>query len=62
MADMVDLAQEYNERAYSRFEAEIAKRAAIPAGKSGDCDICGEWSGRLINGACAPCRDKHNLE
>lgn len=39
----------------------IARNSAdIPAGKSGDCDDCGRWSGRLIEGLCAPCRD-HNL-
>lgn len=35
--------------------------AKIPAGKPGDCDLCGEWSGRLVGGACAPCRDRHKL-
>lgn len=38
-----------------------AKAKAIPAGVPGECDLCGEWSGRLVNGACAPCRDRHNL-
>lgn len=28
---------------------------------SGDCDLCGEWSGRLVGGVCAPCRDRHKL-
>jgi hypothetical protein len=32
-----------------------------PAGKAGDCDLCGGWCGRLIGGACPPCRDKHGL-
>jgi len=32
---------------------------AIPAGNPGDCDGCGEWSGRLVDGYCAPCRDKY---
>ena len=35
--------------------------AQIPVGTSGDCDLCGEWSGRLVQGVCAPCRDKHRL-
>ena len=26
-----------------------------------DCDLCGEWSGRLIAGSCAPCRDRRHL-
>lgn len=37
------------------------KAAAIPVGRPGDCDFCGEWSGRLVDGACAPCRDLHKL-
>lgn len=32
-----------------------------PPGIEGDCELCGEWSGRLVGGACSPCRDKHNL-
>lgn len=35
--------------------------AKIPAGHPGDCDLCGEWSGRLVGRACAPCRDLHKL-
>lgn len=33
----------------------------IPPGTPGDCDLCGEYSGRLIGGACAPCREKYKL-
>lgn len=49
------------------MEAEEAMRERnrkpyeIPHGNSGDCEICGEWFGRLVGGACAPCRDKHGL-
>lgn len=28
--------------------------------RSGDCDLCGRWTGELIEGACAPC--KHHIE
>jgi hypothetical protein len=57
MADEVDIAQEYIER------EEEARRAAIEPyelapGVPGDCDDCGEWSGRLVEGVCAPCRDR----
>lgn len=38
-----------------------SKAASIPAGAPGDCDLCGEWSQRLVGGACAPCRDKYRL-
>ncbi len=41
-----------------------AMRAAqdIPIGNPGECDLCAEWSGRLVNGACSPCRDKYGLK
>lgn len=35
--------------------------AQIPPGEPGECDLCGEWSGRLVSGVCAPCRDRHRL-
>jgi len=44
------------------LEARIqAARGQIPPGSEGECDLCGEWSGRLVNGACSPCRDKYEL-
>lgn len=41
-----------------------AQRAAadMPKGTPGECDLCGEWSERLVRGACARCRDKHKLK
>jgi len=39
----------------------IRAQAKLDPGIEGDCELCGEWSGRLINGACAPCRDKYKL-
>jgi len=39
----------------------MAKAADIPKGKPGDCDLCGEWFSRLVDGACARCRDKYKL-
>lgn len=40
-----------------------AQRAAaeMPKGEPGDCELCGEWSGRLVRGVCAPCRDRFKL-
>jgi len=54
MADLADIAQ-----AKMELDAEQRKPApyTLDPGKPGDCDLCGEWSGRLIDGACAPCRD-----
>lgn len=36
-------------------------RGEIEPGKPGDCEICGEWTGRLVRGVCAPCRDRNAL-
>jgi hypothetical protein len=43
------------------LEAVRTAAANIPDGNAGDCDTCGEWSGRLVQGCCAPCRDKYGL-
>lgn len=42
---------------------ESVRKAAqdMPEGKPGDCDLCGEWSGRLVRGVCAGCRDRYKL-
>lgn len=59
MSDEIDDA---NARADLMLEASIrAASKPLAAGKPGDCDLCGEWSGRLVGGACAPCRDKRHL-
>jgi hypothetical protein len=47
-------------RTDSAIEA-IRRKSLIDPGVPGDCDFCGEWSGRLIEGACAPCRDRYKL-
>jgi hypothetical protein len=57
--DEVDVTQERIDR---ELQARIAAaRGQLEAGAQGDCDFCGEWSGRLIRGACAPCRDRRGL-
>lgn len=62
MADEIDQA---NDRAQADNERAIADAravaAAIPVGEPGQCDMCDEWSGRLVGGACAPCRTKWRL-
>lgn len=62
MADDVDRAQAHTEREQAAALAAITQAAKIPAGAPGECDLCGEWSGRLVKGACAPCRDRYGLE
>lgn len=59
MSDDIDSA---NDRAQFLLDAEIANAAKpLAPGVPGDCDLCGEWSGRLVGGVCAPCRDKRHL-
>ena len=60
MADEVDFA---NQRIEEDLQRRIAAaRADIPVGVQGECCMCGEESMRLVGGACAPCRDKYNLD
>lgn len=62
MADDIDRANQRAEEDTERcIEAARRRAAEIPAGDSGDCELCGEWSGRLVDGACAPCRDRFRL-
>lgn len=61
MADECDYAKEVEEQTLARNIAQVLKNGEIKPGNQGDCDLCGEWSGRLINAACAPCRDRYKL-
>lgn len=62
MSDLADDASEHIEREEESAIKEIqARRAAQPAGSPGDCDLCGEYMLRLVDGACAPCRDRYKL-
>ncbi|OZI58743.1 conjugal transfer protein TraR [Bordetella genomosp. 1] len=62
MADIIDQAGDHIEREADARQAEASARAAaMPKGTPGDCELCGEWSGRLVNNACAPCRDRYKL-
>ena len=29
--------------------------------KAGDCDLCGEWAGKLVDGVCQPCIEFYHL-
>lgn len=59
MANEGDLAHEMEE--YHREVSLSQVPREIPKGRPGECDLCGEWSGRLVRGACAPCRDRYRL-
>ena len=58
----MDEVDQANDQAEQRLSILI-KRASKPLAKGspGDCDLCGEWSGRLIEAVCAPCRDRYKL-
>lgn len=59
------------ERPEYRVAPEFLRRAADimtergkqydQPGAPGECELCGEWSGHLVRGACAPCRDRYKL-
>lgn len=52
----------------AEHQEEMARQAAIrnnskplAKGEPGECKKCGEQSLRLVQGACAPCRDRYKL-
>lgn len=58
--DDIDIANDSAAKNLARREHAARQAAAdIPAGHPGDCDLCGEWTARLVEGACAPCRDRY---
>lgn len=62
MSDIIDTANDVAEAQTGRaIAAARADAARIQPGTPGDCDFCGEWTGRLVGGACAPCRDAKGL-
>lgn len=57
MADEADISQVRTEILEASEIAAVRERAAaIPAGAPGECDLCGEWGGRLVRGVCAVSR------
>jgi hypothetical protein len=62
MADDIDRANDKAAAQHAAAEAEVRYQAQHMApGEPGDCELCGEWSARLVGGACAACRDKYRL-
>jgi hypothetical protein len=62
MSDDVDIASDRTQLAIDAKVKEISDAAKLDKGTEGDCDLCGEWTSRLIGGACAPCRDRYKLK
>ena len=57
--DEADRADYYRESVIDDHVKEAMRKAAeIPKGTAGECTSCGEWSMRLVDETCAPCRDK----
>ena len=65
MSERGDMIDQANARAMRDTALSLAfvrkQSASMPVGTAGVCELCGEWAGRLVNGACAPCRDKYKL-
>ena len=61
-SDVIDASDYYIESVIDDGVAEaMRKAAAIPIGNPGECDGCGEYNGRLVNGHCSPCRDRYGI-
>lgn len=60
MADICDMAQTIIDQELER-NLKAFKATPMDPGKPGDCEICGEWSGRLVDACCAACRTRHRL-
>ena len=60
MADEIDLSNDcYCQYVDSEVARIMEEAARMPLGEPGECDLCGEWSRRLVKGVCAPCRDRY---
>ena len=61
MADDIDRTNDYLEKMLNSKIDGIREKAKLKKGEAGECDLCGEWMLRLIQGACPPCRDRYKL-
>lgn len=65
MSDLGDIIDRANDKAQAQLDGALdaVRHAAskIEPGEPGDCELCGEWTSRLVGGACAPCRDHYRL-
>lgn len=62
MSDEIDVANEYLETMKDAEIKRIRKAAQLEKGEAGECELCGEYSLRLIHNVCAPCRDRYKLK
>ncbi len=62
MADNADEASELSMMQVDDAVMKARKKAAsMPIGEPGTCFYCEQYSPRLVNDACALCRDKRKL-
>lgn len=62
-ADPLDNATDYQETVIDDHVRDAMRKCLeMPEGNPGTCDLCGEWFGRLVNGACGFCRDKYRID
>lgn len=60
--DDVDIAgQRIQDELDHNIRKQLESAPPMVKGNPGDCEFCGYWSGRLVTGACAQCRDKYGL-
>lgn len=62
VGDSIDAASEREEHDRAALIARARANAQLKAGKPGDCDECGEWHSRLVDGACPACRVRYRGE
>jgi len=61
--DEADRASYYVESVIDdHVKAAMRRAAEIPPGNPGDCEICGEYLYRLVDGCCGHCRDRFGLK
>lgn len=61
MADVCDIAQDLIDQEAERTLQKARIPFTLAAGEPGECEYCGNDSGRLIDRICAPCRDSRGL-
>lgn len=63
MADIADSADEVIEIGIAdKLAANKKLVQSIPQGCAGNCEWCGEYFTRIVDGACGRCRDKYKLD
>lgn len=59
--NQLELIEEQMAKDMERRIVDIRARSSIVPGNPGECDYCGNEVARLVDGACAKCRDFYKL-